>query len=346
MRVLVIGGAGYIGSHTAKYLSANGLEPIVFDNLSMGHRWAVKWGPLVTGDLANRGAIRAALLDYDIEAVIHFAASAYVGESMQNPGKYFANNVTGTLNLLQEMQAASVKQIVFSSSCATYGVPQRLPIAETHLQLPVNPYGESKLFIERALHWYSEIHDFRFVTLRYFNAAGADPDGEIGEDHQPETHLIPLVIEAARQQRTGIEVYGADYPTPDGTAVRDYVHVTDIAYAHFLALQYLISDRPSITANLGTGRGLSVKEVVEAVERHSHRHVRTQIMPRRQGDPPVLVADSSLAAKTLGWSPKYSSFPHIIETAWEWHVCRPQRTSPTMGAFCGQAVTVPVLVSD
>lgn len=322
----MIGGAGYIGSHTAKCLSCSGFEPVVFDNLSRGHHWATKWGPLVTGDLASRDAIRRALLEHEIEAVIHFAGSAYVGESMQDPGRYFDNNVTGTLNLLHEMRAADVKHIVFSSTCATYGMPDSLPITEMHPQRPVNPYGESKLFIERALHWYGEIHEFHCAVLRYFNAAGADPDGQIGEDHQPETHLIPLVIEASLQRKSVVDVYGSDYPTPDGTAIRDYVHVTDLAHAHLLAVQYLLTQGKSLTVNLGAGRGVSVYEVIKAVNRHSGYPVGIQKMPRRKGDPAVLIADNSHAAELLGWQPLHSDLGHIIETAWNWHASSQRKT--------------------
>ena len=319
MRVLVTGGAGYIGSHTAKALARVGFEPVVFDNLSTGHRWAVKWGPLVEADLANKTAIEEALRTYRVEAVIHFAANAYVGESMQNPRKYFRNNVVNTLNLLEAMQDVGVQHIVFSSTCATYGIPERLPIPEDHPQRPVNPYGESKLFVERVLHWYGEIYGFRWVALRYFNAAGADPEGDLGELHDPETHLIPLVIQAALGQRPYVEIYGTDYPTPDGTAVRDYIHVTDLAEAHVLALRYLLEGGESTALNLGTGQGHSVREVIAAVERVGGREVSVREGPRRPGDPPVLVADATKANAVLGWRPKYGGLDGIVATAWRWH---------------------------
>ncbi|GAB6876185.1 UDP-glucose 4-epimerase GalE [Thermaerobacter litoralis] len=322
MRVLVTGGAGYIGSHTAKALARSGFEPVVFDNLSTGHRWAVKWGPLIEADLADKAAIRATLQAYQVEAVIHFAASAYVGESVQNPRKYFRNNVVNTLNLLDAMQDAGVKHIVFSSTCATYGVPESVPIPEDHPQRPVNPYGESKLFIERALRWYQEAYGFRWAALRYFNAAGADPDGELGEAHDPETHLIPLVIEVALGQRPYVEIYGTDYPTRDGTAVRDYVHVADLAEAHVLALHYLLDGAESTALNLGTGKPYSVREVIAAVEHVSRKEVAVREAPRRPGDPPVLVANVEKAKALLGWEPRYTEIECIIETAYRWHAKR------------------------
>lgn len=318
MRVLVTGGAGYIGSHTCKALYQAGFEPVVFDNLSTGHRWAVRWGPVVKADLSNRSAIVSALQEYRVEAVIHFAASAYVGESIQNPRKYFNNNVVNTLNLLEAMLDAGVRYIVFSSSCATYGIPEHIPISEDHPQRPVSPYGESKLFVERALRWYGEAYGLRWVALRYFNAAGADPEGELGEVHNPETHLIPLAIQAALGRRPYLEIYGTDYPTPDGTAIRDYVHVTDLAKAHVLALTYLLNGGESTALNLGTGRGHSVREVVGAVERVSCRRVLVREGPRRPGDPPALVAEATRAKAVLGWEPGFRSLDAIVETAWHW----------------------------
>ncbi|PZA06822.1 MULTISPECIES: UDP-glucose 4-epimerase GalE [unclassified Meiothermus] len=318
MRVLVVGGAGYIGSHTAKALHQAGYTPVVFDNLSMGHRWAVKWGPLVEADLGDQPAIVRALEDHRIEAVVHFAANAYVGESMQNPAKYFRNNVVGTLNLLEAMHQAGVRQVVFSSSCATYGLPQRLPIPEEHPQDPINPYGESKLMGEKMLRWFGECHGLRWVSLRYFNAAGADPEGELGEVHDPETHLIPLVIEAVLGKRPPVQVFGTDYPTPDGTAIRDYIHVTDLAEAHVRALQYLQDGGASTALNLGTGKGHSVREVIRMVEAVSGRAVPFTLAPRRPGDPPELVADAAKAERVLGWRAG-RSFEDIVETAWRWH---------------------------
>lgn len=317
MRVLVTGGAGYIGSHTAKALARAGHEPVVFDNLSTGHRWAVKWGPLVEADLADRAAIGNALSDHAIDAVIHFAACAYVGESMQDPGKYFRNNVSGTLNLLDAMQEMGVKKIVFSSSCATYGMPEFLPISEDHPTNPVNPYGESKLMVEKMLRWYGEIHDLKWISLRYFNAAGADPDGEIGEVHDPETHLIPLAIAAALDESMRLAVFGTDYPTPDGSAVRDYIHVADLAGAHLLALESM--DRINNQAfNLGTGNGVSVLEIIKRVSGVSGKTIEPVLGERRAGDPPVLVADAQKAKRVLGWKPLYPDVSDCLKTAMEW----------------------------
>ncbi len=291
MRVLVTGGAGYIGSHTAKALSRAGYEPIVLDNFSTGHRWAVKWGPVVEGDLADAALIRDVLATYQVQAVIHFAACAYVGESMAEPRKYFRNNVANTLNLLEALVDSGVHHVVFSSTCATYGVPTKVPIAEEQVQIPINPYGESKRFVEKVLDWFGRAYRLNWVVLRYFNAAGADPEGEIGEAHNPETHLIPAAIESALGQRQWLELWGTDYPTPDGTAIRDYIHVTDLAEAHVLALQYLSASGTSIALNLGTGRGSSVREIIAAVERVSGCRVLVRERVRRLGDPPVLIAD-------------------------------------------------------
>jgi UDP-glucose-4-epimerase GalE len=317
--ILVTGGAGYIGSHAAKALSRAGYRPIVYDNLSRGHRHAVRWGPFVEGDLVDRARLAAAFAEHDVSAVMHFAAFAYVGESVADPGLYYRNNVGGTIALLDAMQAAGIREIVFSSSCATYGIPAQVPIAETTAQSPVNPYGETKLAIERALLWYANAHGMRHVALRYFNAAGADPEGEIGEEHEPETHLIPLVLRAALGQGAPVEIYGTDYPTPDGTAVRDYIHVTDLAEAHVRALDHLAAGRNSAALNLGTGGGCSVREVIAAAERAGARPVPRRDAPRRAGDPPVLVADARLAQELLGWRPAHSDLETIMRTALAWH---------------------------
>ena len=319
VNVLVTGGAGYIGSHACKALAAAGYRPVAFDNLVYGHRWAVRWGPLVEGDLADPALLRRVMKEHAIDAVMHFAAYAYVGESMDDPGKYFRNNVANTVNLLDAMVASGVDSLVFSSTCATYGVPEQVPIGEDHPQRPINPYGESKLFIERALHWYREAHGIRAFALRYFNAAGADPDGEIGEDHDPETHLIPLVIQAALGQRPGVKVFGTDYDTPDGSAVRDYIHVTDLAEAHVQALARLRDGDGGGFLNLGTGTGQSVKEVLAAVSRVSGLPVPAEEAPRRPGDPPMLVAAPGAAAQRLGWQPRHSDLDTIVETALRWH---------------------------
>jgi len=318
MRILVTGGAGYIGSHTAKVLAHSGYEPVTFDNISTGHRSAVRWGPFVEGDLADGDRVRDVIRQYRVEAVVHFAANAYVGESMSYPRKYFQNNVVNTLNLLDAMLDSDVKQIVFSSSCATYGIPQVVPVTEESPQRPINPYGESKLFAERMLHWYGEAYGMRGMALRYFNAAGADPKGEIGEDHDPETHLIPLVMHAALGKRSHIDIYGTDYPTPDGTAIRDYVHVTDLAEAHVLALRHLIDGRPGVALNLSAGRGHSIQEVITEVERVSELQVPIHEAPRRAGDPAVLVGDPARAEEVLGWRAVHSTLESIIQTAWTW----------------------------
>jgi len=330
IRVLVTGGAGYIGSHTAKALTQAGFEPVVLDDFSMGHRWAVQWGPVVEGDLADAKLIREVITAYNVRAVIHFAASAYVGESMTTPRKYFRNNVTNALGLLESMVDTGVRRIVFSSSCATYGIPNEVPIPEDHLQNPINPYGESKRMVERFLYWYGKAYGLGWMSLRYFNAAGADPEGELGEEHHPETHLIPVSIQAALGERPFVEVYGTDYPTPDGTAIRDYIHVTDLAAAHVLALRHLLEDGESTALNLGTGRGHSVREVIATVERVSGRAVPVREAARRPGDPPVLVAGAARASQLLGWSPRHSSLDEIVQTAWRWRRTRVEAASTGM----------------
>lgn len=318
MRILVCGGAGFIGSHVTKRLRLAGHEPVVFDNLSAGHEWAAQWGPLVRGDLGSREQIENALREHSIEAVIHLAGSINVGESMHNPGKYFRNNFSISINLLEAMDAVGVKNIVFSSTAAVYGIPESSPIPESARLAPINPYGEAKFFVERALHWYSEARGFRCLALRYFNAAGADEAGEIGEMHTPETHLIPLVIYAAMGKRPPVKVFGTDYPTPDGTAVRDYIHVEDLAQAHMLGVEYLAAGGASTACNLGTGRGQSVLEVIRAVEAVSGQPVPHEFAPRREGDPPSLVAEAGRAAGLLGWTPQKSDLTNIVRTAWAW----------------------------
>jgi UDP-arabinose 4-epimerase len=316
--VLVTGGAGYIGSHTCKALARAGHAPVTLDNLAQGHASAVRWGPLVEGDVRDRALVERAMREHRVDAVVHFAACAYVGESMRDPGKYFGNNVGGSLAVLEAMRACDVRRIVFSSTCAVYGVPQSLPIAEDHPQNPINPYGESKRMVERALHWYGAAHGLASVALRYFNAAGADLDGEIGEDHDPETHLIPLAIGAALGTHPALAICGGDYPTPDGTAVRDYVHVSDLADAHARALDYLYAGGESAALNLGTGRGHSVRDIVVAVERTARRAVPARDAPRRAGDPASLIADAERARDLLGWAPQCSDLETIIDTAWRW----------------------------
>ena len=323
------GGAGYIGSHACKVLARGGYQPVVFDNMSRGHRTAVRWGPLVEGDLTERDKLVTTLEHHRISAVMHFAAFAYVGESVTDPARYYANNLVGTLSLLETMREAGVDKLVFSSTCATYGAPTEVPIRESLPQRPVNPYGETKLAIERALHWYGEAYGLRSVSLRYFNAAGADPEGEIGEWHEPETHLIPLVLEAAIGGRQQVDIYGTDYPTSDGTAIRDYIHVQDLAEAHLLAFQHLVGGRRSVALNLGTGRGHSVREVIRAAEAASGRPIACRETARRPGDPPVLVADPSLAAEVLGWRTRISDLDTIVCTALAWHRSRSAPSQPS-----------------
>ena len=318
-KVLVTGGAGYIGSHAAKALAQSGYEPVVLDNLARGHREAVQWGPFIEGDLADRALLRDSLRRFEIGAVMHFAAYAYVGESMTKPELYFSNNVVNSLNLLEAMRETGVHRIVFSSTCATYGVPETVPIREEMPQRPINPYGESKRMVERMLHWYGSAHGFGHMALRYFNAAGADADGEIGEHHEPETHLIPLVLDAALSRRPHVEIFGTDYPTPDGTAIRDYIHVSDLATAHVLALKHLEQRGASGALNLATGRGHSVREVIAAAEHVTKRAIARRESERRPGDPPALVADAGRARALLGWTPRFSDLETIVATAWRWH---------------------------
>jgi UDP-arabinose 4-epimerase len=318
-QILVTGGAGYIGSHAAKALARAGYEPVTYDNLGRGHRAAVRWGPLVVGDLADRALLADTMRRHKVAAVMHFAAFAYVGESVSEPALYFRNNVANSLNLLEAMEETGVRHIVFSSTCATYGLPEKMPIAEDAPQRPVNPYGESKLMIERMLHWLGGARGLRHAALRYFNAAGADPEGEIGEDHDPETHLIPLVLAAALGKRAAIDIFGTDYPTPDGTAIRDYIHVQDLADAHVLALGHLLKGGNSVALNLGTGAGHSVRAVIDAAERVTGRSIPRREAARRAGDPPTLVADARRAKAALGWTPKLSGLDDIIASAWAWH---------------------------
>ena len=319
--ILVTGGAGYVGSHACKALAASGLNPIAYDNLVTGHDWAVRWGPLERGDILDRGRLDEVFSNYQPSAVLHFAAFAYVGESVEHPSRYYNNNVSGTLNLLETMRKHGVKKIVFSSTCATYGIPEVVPISESHPQNPINPYGSSKLMVERILADYGVAYGLRSISLRYFNAAGADPAGQIGEDHDPETHLVPLVLSAA-SGGDPITIHGTDYDTPDGTCIRDFIHVTDLANAHVLALKALQEqcNRPSY--NLGSGNGYSVREVIENAEIVMGRKVPVKEGSRRAGDPPRLVADAALARKELYWQTPYSSLEQIIATAWNWMPAR------------------------
>jgi UDP-arabinose 4-epimerase len=319
MNVLVTGGAGYIGSHTAKALAMAGHRPVVFDNFEKGHREAVRWGPLVEGDLADRGRILAALREHRIEGAIHFAAYIAVGESMSQPERYFRNNVCNTLNLLGAMEEAGVKRIVFSSTAAVYGMPEKTPIPEDHPKAPVNAYGESKWMVEKMIEWFSQIHGFASARLRYFNAAGADPDGETGEDHEPETHLIPLALAAAAGDVPALQLFGTDYPTRDGTAIRDYIHVSDLADAHVRALAHIARTGEQLVLNLGTGEGHTVREVIDAAAKVTGLPVPYVERPRREGDPVALVADSGAARRALQWTPRHSSLEEILGTAWNWY---------------------------
>jgi UDP-arabinose 4-epimerase len=317
--VLVTGGAGYIGAHSCKALARAGYLPIVYDNLSYGHEWAVKWGPLERGDLLDRTRLDEVFARYRPEAVMHFAAFSYVGESVADPGKYYRNNVAGSLTLLEAMRDFGIPRIVFSSTCATYGLARDLPLSEDAPQQPINPYGASKLMVERMLTDFGNAHGLVWTALRYFNAAGADQDCEIGEDHDPETHLMPLVLDAASGRRPHVSVFGTDYDTPDGTCIRDYIHVTDLAEAHVLALQVSEVGTSAGAYNLGNGRGFSVREVINAVERVTGLSVPTLLGERRAGDPAALVCDASRAREMLGWQPKISELDEIVRSAWAWH---------------------------
>ena len=313
--VLVTGGAGFIGSHTCKLLAAAGIQPIVYDNLVTGHRCAVQWGPLVTGDIQDTDLLVRTLGEYRPHTVIHFAASAYVGESVENPAKYYRNNVSGSLSLLEACRHTQTMRLVFSSSCATYGTPEKLPIKETTPQNPISPYGRSKLMVEQILDDYATAYGLRYVSLRYFNASGADPDGELVEKHDPETHLIPRALLCASGALKHLSVYGDDHATTDGTCVRDYVHVTDLARAHVQAVRYLEDGNDSLAVNLGSGKGTSIRQVLDAIRRLTAHPVPIVIEPRRPGDPPMLVADPTLAAERLGFATQLSDIDTIVRTA-------------------------------
>jgi UDP-glucose 4-epimerase len=319
MAILVCGGAGYIGSHINKQLYKEGYETIVFDNLVYGHREAVKWGHFIQGDLKNINDIEKVFQIYRIDAVFHFAAYAYVGESVQEPEKYYYNNVANTLNLLHVMKKYHCNKIIFSSTCATYGEPKEVPITENMPQNPINPYGTTKLMVEHIFKDYHKAYGLQFAVLRYFNAAGADPDCEIGESHNPETHIIPLVLDAASGKREDIKVFGTDYETSDGSCIRDYIHVYDLATAHLLALHYLEAEKGSDFFNLGNAKGTSVLEVVEAVRKVTGKDFKVELTDRRPGDPAKLVGSSEKAQRALGWKPIYGDIDTIVEHAWKWH---------------------------
>jgi UDP-glucose 4-epimerase len=322
MKVLVVGGAGYVGSHTVRLLTNAGYEVWVYDNLSRGHREAVPAGRLIEGNISDRGLLLQVLRDKEIDAVMHFAAFALVNESVQHPALYYQNNVAATLDLLEAMRQAGVWRFVFSSTTATYGQPDKIPIAESTLQQPINPYGFTKLVIEHALSDYAKAYGFGVAALRYFNAAGAAEDGTLGEDHDPESHIIPIVLQVALGQRDFISIYGDDYPTPDGTCVRDYIHVNDLGTAHLKALN-LLQPGSNLQLNLGTGHGTSVMEVIQACRQVTGHPIPARMAPRREGDPACLIADSSLAQRTLDWKPQYPTIRPIIETAWRWHQGHP-----------------------
>ncbi len=322
MKVLVVGGAGYVGSHTVKLLESEGHDVWVYDNLSLGHPECVPPGKLIEGNLSDRGRLIQVLQDKEIEAVMHFAAFALVGESVQHPAMYYQNNVIATLDLMEAMRIAGVWKFVFSSTTATYGQPDKMPISEETPQNPINPYGFTKLVVERALQDYANAYGFGVAALRYFNASGASPDGTIGEDHDPESHLIPIVLQVALGQRPYISIFGEDYPTEDGTCVRDYIHVDDLATAHLAALKKL-EPKSVLQMNLGTGVGHSVKQVIEACRKVTGHEIPTVIADRRPGDPACLIADSSLAQRELNWKPKYVTIESIVETAWNWHRSHP-----------------------
>jgi UDP-arabinose 4-epimerase len=316
--ILVTGGAGFVGSHACKALARAGYLPVSFDNLERGNEWAVKWGPLDRGDVRNERDLRRVFEVRRPWAVMHFAGYAYVGESVLDPIKYYDSNIGGTAKLLAACAAFHCDNIVVSSSCATYGTPAQVPLKEGDPQNPINPYGYSKFVVERMLKDAAAAYGIRHVSLRYFNAAGADPDGEVGELHEPETHLVPLVILTAMGWKPFVRIYGDDYPTPDGTCIRDYVHVSDLADAHVSAIEWLAAGKPSMAFNLGTGRGYSVGEIVHAGECVTGLKIRTQIYPRRPGDPPILISDPSQARDTLGWNPRFRDVDQQIETAWRW----------------------------
>ncbi|MEJ2422404.1 MAG: UDP-glucose 4-epimerase GalE [Acidobacteriota bacterium] len=326
MHVLVTGGAGYIGSHACKALAASGITPVTYDSLAQGHEWAVKWGPLERGDLHDRPRLNEVFKKYRPAAVLHFASLIVVSESVRNPGSYYRNNVAGTLSLLEAVRDHGVKHFIFSSSAAVYGMPESTPITEDHPHRPVNPYGVSKAVAENMLRDFDTAHGLKSVSLRYFNAAGADPEGNTGEAHSPETHLIPLLLEVAAGEKESARIFGDDYPTRDGTCIRDYIHVCDLADAHVAALRYLQDGGKTAAFNLGNGRGYSVKEVLDAVRRVTGRPVPAEVRARRPGDPSHLVASSEKARAALSWTPKFASLDTIVQHAWQW---RSQDSRPT-----------------
>ena len=340
--VLVTGGAGYVGAHACKALARAGYIPVTYDNLSTGHESFVRWGPLVKGDIRDYATLREAIIEHEVTSALHFAACAYVGESVINPQKYYDNNVVGTLSLLRAMLDTDTAAIVFSSSCAIYGEPEEMPITESCPKQPVNPYGATKLLIERVLMDYVRAYGIQYVALRYFNAAGADPDAEVGELRKPETHLIPRAIMSIQGHIDDFELFGSDYPTPDGTAIRDYIHVSDLADAHVAALRRLQDGKPGGAYNLGTGKGHSVREVLQVISLETGEDLRTPVGLRREGDPAELVAEASLGRSELGWRPQLSDLKTIVATAWAWH----QRAHPNRSPVNARARSKPSALSE
>ncbi len=322
--ILIAGGAGYIGSHMCKYLAEKGFRPVVLDNLAYGHRQAVKWGELIEGDVSDSRLLDRLFSEYRFSAVMYFAAFINVGESVTDPAKYYQNNVGAAIHLLESMQRHGAGNLIFSSSCAVYGEPQEIPLTEKHPYHPINPYGRSKLMVEQILSDFDAAYGMKYTSLRYFNAAGADPDGELGEDHNPETHLIPLIFQTVLEKREILSVFGDDYPTKDGTCIRDYIHINDLARAHLLALERLLKGGDSAAYNLGNGAGYSVKEVIDMAEKVSAKTVPYEIKPRRAGDPPVLIGSAEKAVRELGWKPEFPDLESIMKTAWDWHRTHPE----------------------
>jgi UDP-glucose-4-epimerase GalE len=329
--ILIVGGAGYIGAHMCKYLSQNNYTPVVLDSFVQGHKEAVKWGPLYEGSIENKRLLDRIFKEHKIEAVMHFAAFAYVHESFLAPDKYYRNNVAATISLLDAMKDNGIVKFIFSSTCATYGEPIEIPITESHPQAPINPYGRSKLMVEQIVDDFYAAYGLKSMILRYFNAAGADPDGELGEDHTPETHLIPLVLQVAAGKKKSIEIFGDNYPTEDGTCIRDYIHVYDLAQAHLLALEKLLNGSSGGKYNLGNGSGYSVKQVIETARKVTGKEIPTKTVKRRPGDPATLIGSSKKAIKELGWRQQFADLDSIIETAWQWHKQNP----------CGFKITTP-----
>lgn len=341
--ILVTGGAGYIGSHVCKELARSGYFPITYDNLSTGHSYSVKWGPLINADLADRKVLDQAFTEYKPKAVIHFAGSSMLMESIHEPHTYYRNNLSHSLNLMEAMKEHEVNSLVFSSSCATYGIPKKIPITETEPQRPINPYGRSKWMIEQILNDFEDAYSMHSISLRYFNAAGADFASEIGEHHDHETHIVPLVLFTAMGIKDQVTIYGTDFPTPDGTAIRDFIHVTDLACAHVSALKWVMEHQKSSAINLGTSKGFSVKQIIQSIEKFTGKLIPFIAEKRRKGEPPILVADNEKAYRLLNWKPKDSDLMKIIESAWGWHQKQLQNKTLFQKMFSGSATCKKVL---